>query len=61
MEEKKFCPKCEKTRPVKAVQQKETLPVRDAKIDVLSQVTVCSVCGEVFATEAQEEENIRQA
>jgi putative zinc finger/helix-turn-helix YgiT family protein len=61
MENKMFCPKCDKTQPVKTIRRQETLPVRDANISVLSEVTVCSVCKEEFATTAQEEENVLKA
>lgn len=56
-----FCPKCDKTQLVKTIERQETLPVRDAKISVLSQLNVCSVCKEEFATTEQEEENVRKA
>lgn len=61
MEDKKFCPKCDKTRLAKIVQKEEDMTVRDVRIRVVSTLTACSVCGEIFATEAQEEENIRKA
>ncbi|PIP82596.1 MAG: hypothetical protein CO113_10740 [Elusimicrobia bacterium CG_4_9_14_3_um_filter_62_55] len=61
MDEKRFCPNCDKTQPVKCEQREETLTVRDTPIKVASLVTVCSACSEVFATEAQEDENVRKA
>lgn len=61
MEQKKFCPKCDKTRLVKTIQREETLTVRATPIKIVSALTECLVCHEAFATEAQEEENVRKA
>jgi len=61
MENKMFCPKCDKTQPVKTIQRQETFTVRDEKVSVLSEMNVCSVCKEEFATTEQEEENVRKA
>lgn len=56
-----FCPNCDKTQPVKTIQRQETLPVRDEKVSVLSELSACSVCKQEFATTEQEEENVRKA
>jgi putative zinc finger/helix-turn-helix YgiT family protein len=61
MDQKKFCPKCDKTRPVKTIKREETLTVRETPIKIVSALTECSACHEAFATEAQEEENVRKA
>ena len=61
MEKKMFCPKCDKTQPVTTIQRQETFTVRDEKVSVLSELNVCSVCKEEFATTEQEEENVRKA
>lgn len=61
MEEKRFCPKCRKTRLVKVLQKDEELPVRDTPIRITSTVMVCPVCKEEFASTTQEEENVRKA
>ena len=61
MEQKRFCPNCDKTQPVKTIQREEILTVRETPIKTVSALTECSVCHEAFATEAQEEENVRKA
>lgn len=61
MEQKRFCPNCDKTQPVKTIQREETLTVRETPIKIVSALTECAVCSEAFATEAQEEENVRKA
>lgn len=61
MDARAFCPKCDKTQPVKTVRREEVVPVRDAKVSVVSTVSVCAACSEAFASEAQEEENVRNA
>lgn len=61
MEQKRFCPNCDKTQPVKTVQREETLNVRETPIKTVSALTECFSCHETFATEAQEKENVRKA
>lgn len=61
MEQKRFCPKCDRTQPVTAIQREEPITVRDTPIRTVSMLTECLACHDVFATEAQEEENVRKA
>lgn len=59
--DKQFCPNCEKSGPVEVIRKDETIKVRDMDIRTTSTVSKCSVCHETFATETQEEENLRKA
>ncbi len=54
-----YCPTCDAMRNVKVEEKKETFPVRNENITIMSKVKLCTICGKDLFDEELDDLNIR--